>query len=368
MVNKGIQLSLIVFLYISQLFAQSPRNTLLINREWKFFLGDKDGAEVTSFDDKQWNNINLPHNFSMPYFQAARWYVGYGWYRKHLIIPAEWKSKRVSVEFEGAFREAEIFVNGKKVGEHSSGYTGFSVDITDAIKQGDNVLSVRLTNRWSARFAPRSGDHNFTGGIYRDVYLVATSPTHIAWYGTYVTTPNLSKEKGTVQVETEVHNQSSITKKYLLKSTVIDADGKQVDAFSSTKTVAANASLTFVQTGNSIASPNLWHPQHPYLYKLISSLYDGNKLIDTYTTQFGFRWLEWTADKGFFLNGEHYYFKGANVHQDHAGWANAITNTASARDVQLVKDAGFDFSRGSHYPHDPSFASACDSIGMLFWC
>jgi hypothetical protein len=141
-----------------------------------------------------------------------------------------------------------------------------------------------------------------------------------------------------------------------------------VDTFSSTQTIPANTLATFEQTGNSIAQPKLWHPKHPFMYKLVSKLYENGKiLLDQYETPFGFRWVEWTADKGFFLNGEHYYFKGANVHQDHAGWSSAVTNTGFYRDVQLIKDAGFDFIRGSHYPHDPAFADACDKLGMLFW-
>ena len=347
--------------------AQSPRQSILIDREWKFFLGEKQGAEAIGFNDKEWNDINIPHNFSMPYFQASRWYVGDGWYRKHLSIPTSWKDKSVSIEFEGAFREAEIFLNGIKVGEHNSGYTGFTIDISKTVHTGDNILAIRLSNRWNARLAPRCGDHNFTGGIYRDVYLVATNKTHVTWYGTFVTTPKLTKDAGIVQVETEVANQTSLPKTVQLKSIVLDATGKQVDEFTSTQEIPANGIFNFKQLGHFISNPNLWHPSHPYLYKVVSKLMEGNKLLDTYLTSFGFRWMEWTADKGYFLNGEHYYFKGANVHQDHAGWASAATNTAITRDVKMVKEAGFDFIRGSHYPHDPSFADACDSLGILFW-
>ena len=154
------------------------REKISINREWKFQLGDYKDAKDISFNDNNWSNVNLPHNFSIPYFQSEHWYTGYGWYRKKIDVPVEWKSKRVFVEFEGAFRVAEIFVNGKSVGIHQGGYTGFSYDITDALKIGPNVLAVRLNNEWSPRLAPRNGDHNFTGGIYRDVYLVVTDPVH----------------------------------------------------------------------------------------------------------------------------------------------------------------------------------------------
>ena len=364
-------LLLVLLFYSNILSAQSNtmpvRQKININREWKFITGDQQNAAQTSYVDSAWKNVNLPHSFSTPYFGTGQWYTGYGWYRKYFNVPANWKGKRLFVEFEGAFRDAEIFVNGKPVGHHQSGYTGFSYDITDAAVPGKNVLAVRLNNLWNAQLAPRDGDHNFCGGIYRDVYLVVTNPAHVTWYGTFVTTPVLSKASGTVNVKTEVANQSNLAKTYLLKTLVIDPNGKTVDSFSSSIKIDAGATVNFDQTGNAIPTPKLWHPLHPFLYKTVSRLYDGKTLVDTYETPFGFRWVEWTADKGFFLNGEHYYFHGANVHQDHAGWASAVTNRGFARDVKMVKDAGFDFIRGSHYPHDPAFYDACDTLGVMMW-
>ena len=373
MMNKPFYtiVSLCVFFLsmLSHLQAQNNkvRQQIIINREWKFLLGDHSGAEAVLYDDSRWDNINLPHSFSIPYFQANSWYCGYGWYRKQFDVPSDWIGKRLFVEFEGAFRDAEIFVNGKQVGHHQSGYTGFSYDITDVVKTGNNVLAVRLNNLWNSQLAPRSGDFTFPGGIYRDVYLVITNPVHVTWYGTFVTTPNLSKGSGTVNVKTEVKNDGDATKSYLLKTTILDPSGKIVDEFSSSMHISTGETVNFDQTGNVIANPKLWHPQHPFLYQVASVLYDGKKQVDHYETTFGFRWMKWTVDKGFFLNGEHYYFKGANVHQDHAGWANAVTNAGFIRDVKMVKEAGMDFIRGSHYPHDPAFSDACDSLGILLW-
>ncbi|HWK05042.1 MAG TPA: glycoside hydrolase family 2 TIM barrel-domain containing protein [Puia sp.] len=364
---KSIISSLLIMALPLCASAQAVRQKINIDREWKFVLADEAGAEAAAYNDTNWRNVNIPHNFSEPYFQAATWYTGYGWYRKHFALPGSWKGKRIFVEFEGAFREAEIFVNGQKMGTHQSGYTGFSIDITPAIHTGDNVLAVRLNNLWNAQLAPLNGDHNFTGGIYRDVYLVATNPVHVTWYGAFVSTPNISQESGTVNIKTEIKNDGKVTEFYRLKTTILDPSGKPVDTFSTSRKIAAGETVEYNQTGHSIPAPKLWHPQHPYLYKAVSTLYKGKKVVDRYETPFGFRWIEWTAGKGFFLNGERYYFRGANVHQDHAGWASAVTNTGIARDVRMVKDAGFDFIRGSHYPHDPAFAEACDSLGVLFW-
>jgi len=347
--------------------AESPREVIPFNREWKFLLGDHPGAQAAAFDDNQWNDIGLPHSFSTPYFAAPQFYVGYGWYRKHFDLPPKWDGKRLFLEFEGAFQEVEIFVNGQRVGEHKGGYTGFSLDITSAVKTGGNVVAVRLNNRWNPRLAPRAGEHVFSGGIYRDVRLVAAEPLHVVWYGTFVTTSQVSQESGTANVKTEIRNEGAEAKTCVLNTVVLDPDGKTVARISSTQSVPADTTVTFDQTAAAIARPKLWHPDHPFLYTAVSEVYDGKKLADRFETTFGFRWFKWTADRGLFLNGEHYYFKGVNAHQDHAGWGDAVADSGFFRDVKMVKDAGFDFIRGSHYPHAPAFAEACDRLGVLFW-
>jgi beta-galactosidase len=347
--------------------AADLRQTVNFNREWKFQLGDATSADAAPFDDTKWNAANLPHSFSMPYFAADRFYVGYGWYRKHFNAPKAWLGRRVNLEFDGVFQVAEIFVNGKRIGEHQGGYTGFTFDITDAVKPGDNVVAVRVNNNWNARLAPRAGEHTFSGGIYRDARLVVTAPVHVAWYGTFVTTPQVSRVSGTVNVKTEVVNDSGAAKAVTLKTSVLDAKGKTVAQMESAQTIAPGATNVFDQTSPPVANPGLWSPEHPDLYSVKTVVLDGGKPVDDYTSPLGFRWFQFTADQGFFLNGEHYYFKGANVHQDHAGWGDAVADSGFYRDVQLVKDAGMDFIRGSHYPHAPAFAAACDQIGILFW-
>jgi beta-galactosidase len=361
--------------------AAELRQTLNFNREWKFQPGDVPGADASTFDDSKWDGANLPHSFSMPYFAADRFYVGYGWYRKHFEVPKAWSGKRIHLEFDGVFQVAELFVNGRRIGEHRGGYTGFTFDITDAVKKGDNVLAVRVNNNWDGQLAPRAGEHTFSGGIYRDVRLVVTDPVHVSWYGTFVTTPQVSKESATVNVKTEVVNDSGQSKWVTLKTSVVDAKGKTVAQMESTQAVSANATNVFDQTSGPILNPKLWSPEKPNLYSVktvvfasplavfqFSKRIDGKQTpVDDYTSPLGFRWFKFTADQGFFLNGEHYYFKGANVHQDHAGWGDAVADSGFFRDVKLVKDAGFDFIRGSHYPHAPAFAAACDQIGILFW-
>jgi hypothetical protein len=182
-----------------------------------------------------------------------------------------------------------------------------------------------------------------------------------------VTTPQVSKESGTVNVKTEVVNDSGAAKFATVKTSILDAKGITVAQMESTQTIAAGATNVFDQTGVPIANPKLWSPEHPNLYSVKTLVLDDGRPVDDFASPLGFRWFKFTADRGFFLNGEHYYFKGANVHQDHAGWGDAVADSGFFRDVKLVKDAGFDFIRGSHYPHAPAFAAACDELGILFW-
>jgi beta-galactosidase len=343
------------------------RQSINFNRQWRFQLGDVSGAEAAVFEDAGWDTANLPHSFSMPYFLADRFYVGYGWYRKQFNVPASWAEKRINLEFDGVFQVAEVFINGRRIGEHKGGYTGFTFDITDVVKTGDNVVAIRVNNNWDARLAPRAGEHVFSGGIYRNVRLVVTSPLHVAWYGTFVTTPQVSKESGTVNVKTEVANNSGATKMATVRTSILDAEGKTAAQMESMQTIAMGAIAVFDQTSAPIANPKLWSPEHPNMYSVKTVVLDDGKPVDEYTSPLGFRWFKWTADQGFFFNGEHYYFKGANVHQDHAGWGDAVAESGMFRDVKMMKDAGFDFIRGSHYPHAPAFSDACDELGMLFW-
>jgi beta-galactosidase len=343
------------------------RQTLNFNREWKFQLGDHAGAEAANFDDAQWGGVGLPHSFSIPYFGSTRFYVGYGWYRKYFQVPASWQGQKLFLDFEGVFQDAEVFVNGQRVGQHRGGYTGFEIDISSAVRTGDNLVAVRVNNLWNARLAPRAGEHVFSGGIYRNVHLIVKNPLHVAWYGTFVTTPQVSGESATVNIKTEVVNANTQAKSCTVRQTVFAPNGKEVAQWESKQNIAAQQTVTFDQTSPVIAKPQLWHPDHPFLYTVKTTVLDGNNEVDEYSSPLGFRWFKWTADQGFFLNGEHLYLYGANVHQDHAGWGDAVTDAGFERDVKMVKDGGFNFIRGSHYPHAPAFSSACDRLGLLQW-
>jgi hypothetical protein len=360
----GILIGLLHSAAYSVDFVRLKRN---INREWKFVLSDIKGAEVTDFNDGDWQNISLPHSFSIPYFMWSKIYNGYGWYRKVIDIPTEWKDKNVTLEFEGSFIETEVYINGTYLGKHIGGYTGFFFDITRYLNAGKNVIAVRVNNLWKPDVAPRAGDHQFSGGIYRDVYLNVTDKLHVDVYGTFAYTAAISKKEALCEIQTEIRNNYPSDKNCIINTEIESPAGKVVSKVQSKMLVKGNEVKIVRQVFPRISEPQLWSPESPQQYKAVTTVMADGKVMDKYETTFGLRWFDWTADKGFFLNGEHYYLLGANVHQDQAGWGDAVTNAAMRRDVQMIKDAGFNCIRGSHYPHDPAFVQACDEIGLIFF-
>ena len=370
------------------------REQINFNRSWKFIRSDVEGGEAVDYDDSTWVDVGLPHNFSIPYAMSSQFYVGYGWYRKNFNVPSGWNDKKVELEFEGVFQIADVYVNGEKVGTHRGGYSGFVYDITDYLHEGDNVVAVRVNNIWQHDLAPRAGDHQFTGGIYRDVYLNVTEDVHVTWYGTFVTTPdltnpgfdssaknidftqypsedtikdNIAKKQSNVRVQTEVKNDSGKKANVQVVQKVEDEDGKVITEFASEEhTLNPDEIYNFDSISEQVHDIHLWSVDDPYLYKVYTSVISDGVEVDTYESPLGFRWAEYKND-GFYLNGEKLVLDGANAHQDHAGFADAVSNEGLYRDVEMIKECGMNFIRGSHYPHDPSYAEACDELGVLFW-
>ena len=170
-------------------------------------------------------------------------------------------------------------------------------------------------------------------------------------------------------MKTEVRNETDTARLTELKTALLDPEGRVVSLLSTRQTIPAGATVTFDQTSPALPKPRLWSPGHPDLYRAVSQVTDLDRGAETdrYETTFGIRWFEWTADRGFFLNGEHLYLNGANIHQDQAGWGDAVTDAAQRRDIQMLKDAGFVIARGSHYPAAPARSRACDELGVLLW-
>jgi beta-galactosidase len=351
-------------------FAPTVRKIVVINKNWKFVKQDVSGAQAVSYPgESSMSSVNLPHSFEIPYWRTNYAVAPFiGWYRKHITIDQSvlLNKKRVFLEFEGAFRLTTVYVNGQSMGLHSGGYTGFNYDITPQLVVGDNVIAARVDASWYAQVAPRAGEHIFSGGIYRDVYLVMTDPLHVTWCGTFVSTKQAAPSSASLKISTEVQNSGDTVKSCMVKSTIVDSSGAAVATVSTTQNVAVGAVDTIVQS-SVVASPLLWSPTAPSTYTLITQVYNGSSLVDDYATQFGIRTVRWDKDSGVFINNKHVWLQGANVHQDHAGWCDATTNSGSYRDVKLIRDCGMNFIRGSHYPHDPAFYDAADRLGVCLW-
>ena len=283
---------------------------------------------------------------------------GVGWYRKTFTLPNSLRGRRLSVTFDGVYMNAQFWLNGHLLGTHPYGYTSFSYDLTPYAHIGEsNILAVRVdstgkTSRWY------SGS-----GIYRHVWLTATSPVHLGQWGVYVTTPQVSANEATVQVRTTLVGTAEgagVT----VTSRIVDASGKTVDT--------ADADGPFSQPGPqnlgqqlTVPHPRLWSPDTPTLYRLVSTVTVGGKVVDQTQTPFGIRSISFDAVHGFRLNGKALKLRGGCVHHDNGPLGSRTYDRAEERRVQILKAAGFNAIRTSHNPPSPAFLDACDREGML---
>lgn len=339
-----------------------------MNEDWKFI---KDGDRKTG---QAWNSIRLPHTWNVDDVMDDEpgYYRGIGWYKKTFTVNKDLSDKEVSIYFEGANQETEVFVNGKKVGGHVGGYTAFSFLISPYLKFGEgNELLVKVDNSYNENIAPLSADFTFYGGIYRDVYLTATNKIHFkttdhATNGVYITTPFVSDSKASVNIRCIVSKNKNNSSKLFVNTSIINKQGKKVAAAKSLVLMNDAADKEVVQNISSINHPNLWSPEKPYLYKVVTTLTDDKgKIVDEVINPLGFRWFRFDADSGFFLNGHPYKLVGASRHQDYKGLGNAVPDSLAIRDVVLLKNMGANFFRIAHYPQDPCVLKACDSLGLL---
>ena len=338
--------------------------------DWKFTLSAPAGAEAPGFDDASWTTVQLPHDWSLslPYLspqeggkpQMGFMQGGLGWYRKSFAVPAAWKGRRVSLEFDGVYHRATVYVNGREVGFHPYGYTAFAYDITDYLLPGqDNVVAVKVdhTDCPSSRWYSGSG-------IYRHVWLNVTDPVHIGLWGTYVTTPTAGSDRAEVRVETTVVNDGVKAAQVSLTSELRDPAGRVVAKATVKAPLAAGAQAVLPQEF-SLQAPALWDIDAPQLYTLVSTVRRGGAVVDRYETPFGIRDIRFDPDKGFFLNGRSVKMKGGDIHQDAGSLGAAIPDRAHERRVALMKATGFNAIRCSHNPPAREFLDACDRLGML---
>ena len=390
-----------VWMAIACMNAQNVRETVRLDEGWKFALGNaadpkkdfgcgteyfnyltkansihNEGPYVAKFDDSAWQEIRVPHDWvtTLPYANGASHSHGYktvgykypetsvGWYRKMINIPASDLGKHIALQFDGIFRNAQVWFNGFYMGTEPSGYATQVYDVTEYVNYGgDNLICVRadatLEEGWFYEGA----------GIYRDVWLLKTAAVGVAPFGTFVYAElKQPYDKATIHVETEVNNHSLTSQQCEVSHRLLDVDGREVaKSAPSTVTLKAKQTLNSELLTMNLNAPHLWSPSDPYLYKVETTVKVDGRVTDVYETTTGIRDIEFDADRGFLLNGQPLKLKGVNLHQDHAGVGAAIPDALQAWRIRQLKKMGCNAYRASHNPMTPALLDVCDREGIL---
>jgi len=355
------------------------REVQLLDTGWRFLNKEIPTTNINQVDDSSWQTVTIPHDWAIagPFDMTidmqkvtviedgdrgaklrtgrtgALPCFGIGWYRKALTISKADEGKRIFVEFDGAMSRSKVYLNGVYVGEWPYGYSSFSFELTKHIQFGkENVLSVRLENK-------EESSRWYSGaGIYRNVRLVKTTPVRIANWGTYITTPAVTDQKGEVNIKTEIDGDGAIQ----LVTEIFDANGEKVGSAVANKKADGSATLEQIIKVN---NPNLWSIESPNLYTAVSKIYSGKVQKDEYKTVFGFRTIRFDKDKGFFLNGKSVKFKGVCLHHDLGPIGAAVNYRATERQLVMMKEMGVNAIRTSHNPPSLELLKICDSIGLM---
>lgn len=323
------------------------------------------------FNTADWKAINVPHDWvvegtfendnalgSQP---AGNGYLptGVGFYRKEFEIPATDLGRKISIEFDGIFRNSTVWVNGHLLGNHQSGYTPSTYDVTDVLRYGDEGKNVILVKVDATGY---EGWWYEGGGIYRHVWLIKTDRLHVSRFGTYVTTPSVSADVAVVHIKTTVSNEYKADKNVRLVSKIVDSQGIVLGTSASSQQIKSFARTEIFHEG-AIRKPLLWSPETPTLYSIQTEVWDDTVLVDTYETIFGVRTIEFNRE-GFFLNGKRYPIKGTSNHQDFAGIGVALPDKINWYKLKLLKEVGCNGYR-THHPSTPELLNMCDSMGIL---
>lgn len=319
--------------------------------DWEFQLNEE-------IDESAWTTVDLPHDWSIytdytTEGEAESGFLlgGVGYYRKSFIMPEEYEGKRIVITFEGIMQYSEIYVNDKKVGEHPYGYTSASYDLSDVLRYGgENTILVKVTN-----LVPSSRWYSGSG-IYRDVTLSCTDQICIEENGTVITNGDLTKKKVVTTIETDVLNGDEDT--YVINR-ILDEDGKEV-AYKEGNVKDGNATVSL-----SFENVHLWDTEDPYLYTVVSEVYEGDTLTDREETYYGYRAIAFDSDTGFYLNGEPLKLKGVCLHHDHGSLGSVASHSAINRQLDTLEEMGVNAIRTAHNPADSYFLEQCAKRGIL---
>ena len=361
-----------------KIFIQRER---LFNLGWKFIRDSVSGAEKPGFDDSRWMTVDLPHDYSIinlpgedntdkvgPFSKKSpgngnstgHVIGGTGWYRKSFTLDKTDEGKTVIINFDGIYMESEVWVNGLKAGIHKNGYTPFWFDITALLNPSGkvNVIAVKVEN-------PGRNSRWYSGsGIYRNVHLTLTKPVHLATWGVFVTTAEIKQNSAVVKIEVTAKNETENEVQAQITINIKDKDGRYSSSAIEKFGITGKGEKISSQQID-VKNPLLWSTESPNLYTAEIIVEVNNKISDNYIQPFGIRSLEFSAEKGFLLNGKQIKLKGGCMHHDNGLLGSAAIDRAEIRKVELMKANGFNAIRCAHNPPSESFLNTCDSLGML---
>jgi beta-galactosidase len=344
-----------------------PGKTVSFNQNWRFHLGDAANAKDVSFNDAQWRQLNLPHDWSIEgeFSENAPAGTGggalpggLGWYRKTFTIPLTAKGKLIFIEFDGVYRNSEVWINGHYLGKRPYGYSTFEYELTPHLYYGTkpNVIAVKVDNSQQPNSRWYSGS-----GIYRNVWITTLEPVHIAHWGTYVTTPDVSKLSTSVAIKTKVINVSNSAAAVDLTTIIQDADGREV----ARAVERVKGQQTEVSQTLQVSAPALWSDVRPYLYKVVSQLTQAGRVVDRYETPLGIRSFRFDVNQGFLLNSRPVKIRGVCNHHDLGSLGAAVNTRAIERQLELLKAMGVNGIRTSHNPPAPELLDLADKMGFI---
>jgi beta-galactosidase len=349
------------------LSAQEPRLQQLFNADWKFHKGDQAGAEKTAFNDDGWRKLNLPHDWSVEGPFSNEWasgtgYLpgGIGWYRKTFSIPAQYAGRQVYIYFDGVYKNSEVFINGHSIGKRPNGFIPFQYELTKYLQPGGkNTIAVKVDHSTFADSRWYTGS-----GIYRNVYLIATSPVHIDQWGVAFSTPAVSATSATANIKVAVVNNTKANRPVTVQYILTDATGKLIAA--AKKNITATTKGTTQAVGAfTVSHPILWSVDNPYLYTLQVTVTEGGKKTDEFTDKVGIRSIRFDAGKGFFLNEVNTKLRGICIHDDAGVLGVAVPEEVWIRRFRTLKAAGCNAIRLSHNPHVDYLYRLCDEMGFV---
>jgi beta-galactosidase len=371
MQTQHLSFLLAVLLFASPAFGNSrPSQTIRFNDDWRFNLGNVENGHDPGLDDSRWRTLNLPHDWSIEGQFSDKHPAtpgggalpgGIGWYRKTFTLPASAQGKLVFVDFDGVYRNSDVWINGHHLGMRPNGYISFRYDMSPYVKYGKekNVIAVRVDNSKQPNSRWYSGS-----GIYRNVWLTTTNKARVEHWGTFVATPEVSESSASIEIKTRVRNDSEIDQPATLTTIILNAEGKEVARGKPSDTVNKGA-LVEVRQQIRITSPTLWSVDNPYLYKAISEVAQAGKVVDRYETTFGVRYFVFDKDKGFILNGKPVKILGVCNHHDLGSLGAAINTRALERQLEMLQAMGINGIRTSHNPPAPELLELCDRMGFI---